>query len=1279
MSQSKVNRNFGVKTNLRVMEKSGKRTRTYLKFVVSGLGGSVQSATLRLHVQRGGGDGGTVYQVANSWSENSINYNNAPLIGGVELGRPGSVVTGQYVDIDVTSAITGEGTYSFGIRGNSRQSVDYDSRESTFPPELIIQVDAGGGSNQPPVADAGADQVVTDMDKTGDETVTLDASGSFDTDGTIVSYTWSENGTTIATGETPTVTLGIGVHNIDLMVTDDAGQTATDQVVVTVVAAISFTMDVYPPAGGLTNPTAGTVITVPANQVVTITATPNPGYVFGYWTGVPAIEADQQTLSLTMATDAVVTANFIQLPPAPGEVTAASLGYSGAIQAYGPPSIFGFPTYVTDSRGISLIHGVNLNDPLTPEALANPNDPFFDPTLLSDPYAPLDVQAGNFFEESFYFAADALVPTAAGRALLTIAGGEAVFFTPDLSVQDGFQTLFNRLRFRVDLPNFSGETRTYVITHPYGVETFEVTSGGPNAINHTIDTAVEVGFNSILDGTWASIDPFLVWTGGEAPVGYIGDPNFEHPVTGSPYGTNFFRIEGPDIGGPGIDYVQTYMFTVSGKVLKGAVITPANEPPVAYAGPDQKVPDNDQSGSELVQLSGSGSFDVDGIITSYQWSQGGTVLSNSIDLTVNLPLGTHVFELTVTDDQGASHTDAVTVVVRTGNEPPVAVAGEDFAVTDQDNGGNETVTLDASQSSDSDGSIVAYTWSEGGVTLATSATPTLTLSVGTHVLDLTVRDNMGATGTDQITVYVNPKDVYTLFMEADPPGAGTTTPASGSVNFYSRGDKFTITATPASGWVFSEWVGGTRITDPTSASTLLEMRDNQKVIARFTKTFDLTMAVFPAGGGTTTPASGTTGTFLSGDVVTVTATPAPGYVFGYWTGVPPLDASASTTTVTMDADKTVTANFIQLPPAPGEVTAASLGYSGALQAYGPVNIFGFPSYVTDSNGLSLVHGVNINDPLTPEALANPNDPAFDPTLLPDPFAPLDVTTGNFFEESFYFSAAAQVATATGTADLAVAGGEAVFFTPDFSVQDGFQTLFNRLRIRVDLPEFSGETRTYVVTHPYGVETFQVTSGGRRAINHTVDSAVEVGFNSILDGSWAPIDPFLVWTGNQAPPGYVGDPNFDHTVTGSPYGTNFFRIEGPDIGGPGVNMVETDLFSISGKLLTAPANGAMTGGGAPPALEAGESSGVPQEYGLHQNYPNPFNPVTTIRYALPEEQRVRLAVYNMLGQQVAVIVDERQPAGYHQVQFDGRDLASGIYLYKLEAGSFVGVKKLILLK
>jgi flagellar hook assembly protein FlgD len=83
--------------------------------------------------------------------------------------------------------------------------------------------------------------------------------------------------------------------------------------------------------------------------------------------------------------------------------------------------------------------------------------------------------------------------------------------------------------------------------------------------------------------------------------------------------------------------------------------------------------------------------------------------------------------------------------------------------------------------------------------------------------------------------------------------------------------------------------------------------------------------------------------------------------------------------------------------------------------------------------------------------------------------------------------------------------------------------------------------------------------------------------------------------------------------------------------------------------------------------------------MGQNYPNPFNPTTVIRYDLPVDAHVELKVYNMLGQEVASLVDETQSAGFKSVEWDGSRMGSGVYYYRVTAGSFSSVRKMILIK
>jgi hypothetical protein len=122
-------------------------------------------------------------------------------------------------------------------------------------------------------------------------------------------------------------------------------------------------------------------------------------------------------------------------------------------------------------------------------------------------------------------------------------------------------------------------------------------------------------------------------------------------------------------------------------------------------------------------------------------------------------------------------------------------------------------------------------------------------------------------------------------------------------------------------------------------------------------------------------------------------------------------------------------------------------------------------------------------------------------------------------------------------------------------------------------------------------------------------------------------------------------------------------------------------------MAAAVNDYMRNGFGPEEIVAstGKNSQRPAEFRIYQNYPNPFTPTTTIEYSIPfvgtsRDLSVQLKIYNLLGQEIATLVNGRQPAGKYQVTFDGSGLTSGVYFYILKSGNHTSeAKKLILLR
>jgi PKD repeat protein len=153
VSSGNPTRNYGSKSELRV--RGGATIMNgYLRFDVTGLAGlGVVSAKLRLFVADGSDSGGSVYRVSSSWTEGTLSYANAPVISGAPLSTLGAASAGQWVELDVTDAVWGDGSVSFALASGSSNSVYYTSREGANRPQLLVQT----GPAVAPVADfAGA-------------------------------------------------------------------------------------------------------------------------------------------------------------------------------------------------------------------------------------------------------------------------------------------------------------------------------------------------------------------------------------------------------------------------------------------------------------------------------------------------------------------------------------------------------------------------------------------------------------------------------------------------------------------------------------------------------------------------------------------------------------------------------------------------------------------------------------------------------------------------------------------------------------------------------------------------------------------------------------------------------------------------------------------------------------------------------------------------------------------------------------------------------------------
>ena len=155
-------------------------------------------------------------------------------------------------------------------------------------------------------------------------------------------------------------------------------------------------------------------------------------------------------------------------------------------------------------------------------------------------------------------------------------------------------------------------------------------------------------------------------------------------------------------------------------------------------------------------------------------------------------------------------------------------------------------------------------------------------------------------------------------------------------------------------------------------------------------------------------------------------------------------------------------------------------------------------------------------------------------------------------------------------------------------------------------------------------------------------------------------------------GIAVDSNGSAYVTGDTQSNDFPTADPIYSSFDGGNSIAGDVFVAKFSL-----------GGTPVESETPLAE-LPEAYALHQNYPNPFNAITEIRYKIPEEDHVTLKIFNTLGQEVWTLVEKHREAGLHEVSWDsrdsaGREVASGVYFCRLEAGDFHKTIKMVLIK
>lgn len=600
-----------------------------------------------------------------------------------------------------TVSVTGlvAGTYTFRLTVT-------DNATATGADDVKVIVSAAP-ANQPPIADAGQDKTIT----LPINILTLNGSGS-DNDGTVASYTWSQkNGPTVTMVGQNNQNLALsnlvaGSYTFTLRVTDNQNAFTDNDVVVTVLPSGINLLPVVNAGGNkyLTLPTTTAVLTGVAND-------PDGSISQYIWV------QEEGPNSATVTGAATATLNLSNLQEGQYLFRLTVTDNSGS-------SASDFATINVNSSNLPPIVDAGLN-----RVIAAPQSTI---TLTGSATDPDGSIAGYQWDQTD------------GPNTANIVSANAAT-TNINNLQDGVYT-FSLTATDDDLDQATDEVTVTVL----GASTNQppiAKAGNDQVLFLPTNTTVLEGSGIDVDGTiiayaWVQID------GTSVPM--LNDETPALTVTGLDVGTYTFRLIVTDNGG-----------TAAFADVKVTVNAAAqNQPPVVSAGSNLiiNLPTNTAS------LAGSAT-DNDGSISTYAWSKiaGPSVTqqnaaTSTLSLT-NLVEGTYVFRLTATDNQGATAFDEVRIVVfpSSVNQLPLANGGT-----------NQTITLPTSSTSlvgagfDPDGSITTYTWTKvnGPASYAlvspnSQVTTLNSLEQGTYVFRLTVTDNNGAKGSDDITITVN--------------------------------------------------------------------------------------------------------------------------------------------------------------------------------------------------------------------------------------------------------------------------------------------------------------------------------------------------------------------------------------------------------------------------------------------------------------------------------------------------------------------------------------------
>jgi hypothetical protein len=715
-------------------------------------------------------------------------------------------------------AIDLAGSYTFQI------TVTDDKGDTATDVVALVVEQETVPSNADPLANAGEDQVLTDTDKSGDEAVVLDASNSTDADGSITSYSWSVNGTEIATGVNPTVSLPLGTTIIVLTVTDNEAATDTDEVTVTINAPAPVNSAPVAKAG------ADQVLTAATNGMATAVlngsaSTDADGSIASYsWlekgaeiaTGVnPSISlaVGTHTITLTVMDDKGSTATdevVVTVNPYPSTATAVRINTGGALYTTGDSREFAADQYFngTSSPYIKPYVGIEgtTDDDLYRSERWGKNFSY-----------DIPVAAGTYLVR-LHFAE--IYAKAVGKRIFNVkAEGSAWLTNFDIYAEAGYAVALVKetevvvtdgvlnLGFVASKENAKISAIEVIgLDAPPANQVPVVDAGRDQTITLVGGRAYFTANASDADGTIVSYS----WTTISSPEGssvvFDGDRSSTVEVTVDRAGSYTLQVTVTDDKGA----------TASDQVgLQVQELAP-NQAPVANAGEDYQIR-ADSNGTAAVKFHGEASSDADGTIVSYTWSAGGKEIATGASTFAYLAVGTHIITLTVTDNDGATDTDEVVIVVNPYNNqlPTVTITSPPGGTVFR---GPTTVYITAS-AADADGTVSKVQFYINNMLLGEDFSSPYGITSyeitipGQYELTAKAVDNAGGvTTSDVITIGVhidaNQPPVVSNPIPDQNAAVGTAFSFSFAANTFSdaNGDALTYTASLADNTALPAWL-----------------------------------------------------------------------------------------------------------------------------------------------------------------------------------------------------------------------------------------------------------------------------------------------------------------------------------------------------------------------------------------------------------------------------------------------------------------------------------------